>query len=209
MKYFLTFFMFWALLTELAFAGDPNVFYYVSDGTNELYSINRVTGTRVLIGATTGATSIEAIAFYPIPGANQLFAANGGDFGTLALTGGSAGAFTSIGQIDGGGTANGSSGPQSLDDVDGLMLDGQTFKMWAIERKSGVTPDLLFQIDITTGLFVANAFGSGIDYLVILGSGIDVDVDDLAVNPLTGKLYATSNDNGASDILLEINKFTG
>ena len=209
MKHFITLLLCFTLLTKFAVAGDPNIFYYVSDGTNELYSINRVTGTRILIGATTGATSIEAIAFYPIPGANQLFAANGGDFGTLALTGGSAGAFTSIGEIDGGGTANGSSGPQSLNDVDGLMLDGQTFKMWAIERKGGATPDLLFQIDVTTGLFVPNAFGSGIDYLVINGAGIDVDADDLAVDPTNGKIYATSNDNGTNDVLLEINKYTG
>ena len=186
-------------------AGNPNVFYYVSDGTEELYSLNISTGVSTLIGST-GVTSIEAIAYYPFPGANVLYAANGGDFGTLNL---STGAYTSIGEIDGGGTANGAAGAQTLNDVDGLMLDGQTFKMWAIERQSGATPDLLFQIDVSTGQFVPNAFGPGIDYLVISGTGIDVDADDLAVDPTTGIIYASSNDGGTNDVLIRINKFTG
>lgn len=186
-------------------AGNPNIFYYVSDGTEELYSLNINTGVSTLIGGT-GVGSIEAIAYYPDPSGNILYAANGGDFGTLSLT---TGAFTLIDEIDGGGTANGAAGAQTLNDVDGLMLDGQTFKMWAIERQSGSTPDLLFQIDVNTGQYVPNAFGPGIDYLVITGTGVDVDADDLAVDPTTGIIYASSNDGGTNDVLIRINKYTG
>jgi hypothetical protein len=193
------------LFTTKSFAGDPDILYYISDGDNTLYSINRTDGTVTLIGAA-GVSNIEALAYYPVPGFNQLFATDAGNFGSLDLT---TGAFSLIGEVDGGGTANGASGPQSLDDVDGLMLDGQTFKMWAVERKAGATPDLLFQIDVTTGQFVRNAFGPGVDYLVISGTGIDVDVDDLAVDPTTGRIYATSNNGGTGDVLIEINKYTG
>jgi len=204
MKKILSFLVFLSLSFN-SIAADPDLFYYVSDGNNSLYTINRVTGVATLIGAT-GVSSIEAIAFYPVPGANQLFAADAGTFGELNTT---TGAFTAIGEVDGGGTANGLAGAQTLNDVDGLMLDGQTFIMWAIERKGGATPDLLFQIDVTTGLFVPNAFGVGIDYLVITGDGIDVDVDDLAVDPGTGRIYGTSNNGGTGDVLIEINKYTG
>lgn len=186
-------------------AGDPDIFYYVSDGSNELYTIDRTDGTITLIGST-GVGVIEAIAYYPEPSANVLYAANAGDFGTLNI---STGAYTSIGEIDGGGTANGSAGAQSLNDVDGLMLDGQTFIMWAIERNGGATPDLLFQIDVTTGQFIADAFGTGVDYLEITGTGVDVDADDLAVDPSTGRIYASSNNSGTGDVLVEINKYTG
>lgn len=78
-----------------------------------------------------------------------------------------------------------------MNDVDGLMLDGQTFKMWAIERQSGSTPDLFFQIDVTTGQFVRNAFGPGIDYIDITGSVNDADADDLALGLTTGVIYTS------------------
>ncbi len=136
------------------FAGDPDLFYYVSDDDNNLYSVDRTTGTSTLIGAT-GVADIEAIAYYPIPSANVLYAVNLDDFGSLNV---STGAFTVISEIDVDRDANGALGPQALDNVDGLMLDGQTFIMWATQRNAG--SDFLFQIDVTTGKFVKNAFGA-------------------------------------------------
>lgn len=195
-------FSFFALASK---AQTSNLLYFVSDDSNELYTIDRYTGTVTLIGST-GRSNIEAIAYYPIPGSETLYAADAGDFGTLNRT---TGAFTLIGEIDGGGTADGSAGAQTLNDVDGLMLDGQSLIMWAIERKSGSTPDLLFQINLSTGQFVADAFGSGVDYLEIVGEGIDVDVDDLAVDPVSGEIYGVSNNNGADDVLIKVNKTTG
>ncbi len=182
-----------------------NLLYFISDDNNTLYTIDRTNGTVTEIGAT-GRGAIEAIAYYPIPGSEALYAADAGDFGTLNLT---TGTFTEISEIDGGLTANGSQGAVTLNDVDGLMLDGQTLIMWAIERQSGSTPDLLFQIDITTGQYVPNAFGSGVDYLEITGTGIDVDVDDLAVDPISGDIYGVSNDGGSGDALIRVNKTTG
>ncbi len=182
-------------------AGDPDVFYFVADGNDRLYSVDRTDGTVVNIGAT-GVSNIEAIAYYPIPGANQLFAANGGEFGSLNI---STGAYSSISDIDATGDMNGALGAQSIDDVDAMMLDGQTFIIWAAQRNS--PNDLLFQIDPTTGQIIRDAFGSGIDYIVVSGPGINVDVDDLAVSPKTGRMYASNNDGGSSDNLVEINKY--
>ncbi|WP_141719663.1 T9SS type A sorting domain-containing protein [Roseivirga misakiensis] len=184
-------------------AQNPDIFYYVSDGNNRLYSINRSTGAVVDIGPT--ASNIEALAYFPIPGQQTLYAANGGTFGSVNT---STGAFTTIGDIDGGGTANGSDGAQSLNDVDGLMLDGQSLVLWAVQRRSG-DPDLLFQINRTTGQFVADAFGTGVDYLEITGPGINVDVDDLAIDPTTGEIYGNTNSGGTGDQLFRVNSATG
>ncbi|WP_132644050.1 T9SS type A sorting domain-containing protein [Roseivirga ehrenbergii] len=202
-KILLFIFLCFGLKTSV-YAQISDTFYFVSDDDDNLYTINRNTGVVTLIG-DTNVSDIEAIAYYPIPGSKTLYAADGGDFGTLNRT---TGAFTLIGEIDGGGTANGSAGPQTLNDVDGLMLDGQTLIMWAVERNDGA-PDLLFQINLTTGRYVPSAFGSGIDYLEITGDGIDVDVDDIAVDPISGEIYGVSNDNGSNDILFKVNKTTG
>ncbi len=186
---------------------NSDLFYYVSDGDDKLYTIDRVTGNCNLIGST-GKSYIEAIAMWPTPGNNTLYAANLGEFGFLNKTTGS---FTLIGEIDGGGTANGANGAQTLNDVDGLAFDPLTAILWATERQStsGVY-DLLFQINPTTGLFVPDAFGTGVDYIVVDGVGVWDDVDDIAISSKTGDMYAVSNyDNGTSDQSLHINKYTG
>ncbi len=183
------------------YAGDPDLFYFVADGNNNLYSVDRGSGVVTNIGAT-GVGNIESICYYPIPGANQLFAANNGEFGELNTT---TGVYTAISDIDAAGPMNGSIGAQNIDDVDAMMLDGQTFIIWAAQRNS--PNDLLFQIDPSTGQVIRSAFGSGIDYIVVSGPGINVDVDDLAVDPTTGRMYASNNDGGSSDNLIEINKY--
>lgn len=182
------------------------MFYYVADGNDRLYSININTLTITNIGST-GVSNIEAIAYWPLPGANRLFAANGGTFGEIDTNSGS---FTSIGEIDGGGTANGALGPQTLNDVDGLAFDGQTGQLWGSERKSSSGAfDLIFKIDTATGLFIPNAFGLGIDYIVIDGTGLFEDVDDIAFDPIGGLIYGNTNVGGNNDLLIQINKFTG
>lgn len=201
MNKYIGIFILFVFFSLKAFAGDPDLFYFVADSDDHLYSVDRVSGTVTDIGAN-GVTNIEAIAYYPIPGANQLFAANGGEFGALNIA---TGAYTTIADIDAAGTINGALGAQSITDVDAMMLDGQTFIIWAAQRNS--PNDLLFQIDPTTGLVIRSAFGSGIDYIVVSGPGISVDVDDLAVSPITGRMYASNNDGGASDNLIEINKY--
>lgn len=184
-----------------------DLFYYVSDGDNSLYTIDRTNGNCNLIGST-GVGSIEAIAMWPIPGNRILYAADAGNFGILNQ---STGAFSLIGEIDGGSTANGANGAKTLNDVDGLAFDPLTGILWATERKSNSGDyDLLFQINPATGHFVADVFGTGVDYIVIDGVGVWDDVDDIAISSTTGEMYAVSNyNNGTSDQSLNINKYTG
>ena len=186
--------------------GQTDLLYYVSNANDNLYTIDRTNGNCALIGAT-GKNNVEALAMWPIPGNRMLYAADAGDFGYLNKT---TGAFTLIGEIDGGGTAKGASGNQSLNDVDGLAFDPLTGKLWATERKSSIgVYDLLFQINPATGLFVANAFGTGIDYIVIDGAGVFDDVDDIAISTISGEMYAVNNYNGTSDQSININLNTG
>lgn len=183
---------------------NTGLFYYVCDATDQLYTVDVNSGTSSLVGPL-GAPDVEAIANWPSGGLG-LYGADAGDFGSINTT---TGAFNLIGEIDGGGTANGAAGALPLNDVDGLSFDPWTGVLWATERRGGAgNYDLLFQIDPATGLFVPDIFGAGVDYLVIDGTGVYNDVDDLAISPIDGKLYTVGND-GSQDQLLNINKFTG
>jgi hypothetical protein len=179
--------------------GNPGIFYYVCDGSDQLYSYNVFDGTSTLIGGA-GVPDIEAIAYWD----GVLYGADAGDFGILNTT---TGGFSIISEIDGGGTANGSAGAQQLNDVDGLSFDPWTGILWASSRRNG-NYDLLFQIDPSTGQYVPDAFGTNVDYLIVDGSGVFNDVDDIAVSPADGELYTVGND-GTNDQLLNINKYTG
>ncbi len=178
-------------------------FYYVSDATDELYAIDIDNGNGMEYWET-GVGDIEAISYWPSYSNPVLYAANGGVLGTIDTE---SSEFTAIGEIDGGGTANGSEGAQSLNDVDGLGFDARTGLLWASNRRSG-DYDLLFQIDPSTGHFVEDAFGNNIDYVEIDGSGVYQYFDDISVSPVDGKIYGVSND-GSNDQLLEIDPSTG
>jgi hypothetical protein len=189
--------------TTLSPPGPGDLFYYVSDSDDGLYLINRNTGSCSFIGST-GASNIEAIANWPANGNQILYAADAGNLGTINT---STGVFTVISDVDADGLANGSEGSQALSDIDGLAFDPRTGVLWASHRRSG-TYDLLFKIDKSSGKFIKNAFGQGKDYIVIAGTGVYEDFDDMAVSPADGTLYGVSN-NGTNDQILTINKTTG
>ena len=71
---------------------------------------------------------------------------------------------------------------------------------------------MLIQVNPATGAHVPNAFGPGLDYVPIYTnvSGVDLyDVDDIAVDPTDGQMYAVANNNGGNDRLIRVNKLTG
>ena len=78
--------------------------------------------------------------------------------------------------------------------------------MYGVHNRGG--NDLLFQIDTSTGTFVAGAFG-GNDYVEIIPVGTNNITDDIAVNPTTGQMYAAVNNGGSTDRLILVNKTTG
>lgn len=162
------------------------------------------------IGTGTGTSTIESIAFQPGPAPGTpgpLYAADAGQLGTLNL---STGAFTATSSAFG--TGDGSLGSITFGDVDGLAFDSATGSLFGAHRRGGAgNDDLLIRIDPATGAHVPDAFGAGVDYVVI-GSFAVVglaDIDDLAIDPADGQLYAVANNGGTGDRLVRINSSTG
>ncbi len=152
------------------------------------------------IGTGTGTSTIEAIAFNSATGV--IYAADAGRLGTLSTV---SGLFQPLPQTFG--TGAGAQGNITFSDVDGLAYDATTGVLYGAHRRGG--GGILIQIDMNTGAHVPNAFGAGVDYVLIqplLGNTI---IDDLAVDPTTGVLYAATNSGGSTDRLITINKATG
>ena len=189
-------------------ASEPGICYTVADNggsgdDDAFYTINQTTGVFTRVG-DLDVSNVEAITD-SVDGTTT-YAANGGTWGTINRT---SGVFSSIGSF---GTAGGSAGAISLNDVDGLAVasDGTYYGT----QRRGSAEDLLFQIDPTTGAHVPNAFesspGSGtfVDYLVIETEGVvpgnQDDIDDIAIDPVTGVMYATANGGSPNDDYLVI-----
>lgn len=179
--------------------------YSVAEGGDRLVGIDINTGAESDIGPV-GATDIEAIAYQPITG--TLYAANANQLGTLNTT---TGTFSSLGNF---GSGSGSAGTKTFGDVDGLSFHPFTGELYGSVRDGdGSAPeDLLIKIDPNTGAHITNAFGPGIDYLVIqtaASTGFN-DIDDIAFDPETGFLYGIANQDGASgDRFVRIDITTG
>ena len=95
--------------------------------------------------------------------------------------------------------------------MDGLAFDTFTGTLYGSHRRGGAADDLLIQIDPSTGAHIPDAFGAGIDYVVIssfsaVGLG---DIDDISINPSDGLMYASANDGGTGDRLVRIDVSNG
>ncbi len=152
------------------------------------------------IGTGTGTNAIEAIAFNSATGV--VYAANANRLGTLNT---SSGVFQPSPQTFG--TGSGAFGNVTFGDVDGLTYDATTGALYGSHRRSGT--NVLIQIDMASGAHVPNAFGAGIDYVPIQPVASNTIVDDIAVDPTTGVMYATMNSGGSTDRLVIVNKSTG
>ncbi|MEZ5001485.1 MAG: metallophosphoesterase [Chitinophagales bacterium] len=187
---------------NIGYLGTTSMCVAAADDFDDLHVINRFNGANTYIGGFGGTTrSIEAIALSY--NADSLFAVDGDSLGLVDLT---TGAFNAYGTRIGSGT--GSLGSYTFLDIDGLAYDSERNILWATERREGA-PDLLLVIDHTTGLLVEDYFGAGVDYLVTSGAGLLNDIDDIAVNPNTGNLFAMNNNNGTITNLIEIDPATG
>lgn len=151
-------------------------------------------------GTGTGTNTIEAIAFNSATGI--VYAADAGQLGTLSTA---TGLFQARPQSFG--TGGGSVGNVTFSDVDGLTYDAISGALYGSHRRGG--NDLLFQIDMSSGAHVPDAFGAGIDYVEIQPVAGNTLVDDIAVDPTTGVMYATMNNGGSTDRLVTVNKLTG
>jgi uncharacterized repeat protein (TIGR01451 family) len=171
------------------------------NGGNDWLTIyNSDTSTETAVGTGTGTDNIEAMAFNPFT--TNLYAADADELGIINQT---SGVYTTIGSF---GTGSGALGNRAFDDVDGLSLDPLTGVLYGSNRENG-SEDLLLQINMSTGAYVPDAFGSGVDYVVINSISNHLDIDDIAIDPDDGQMYGIANSGGVGDRLVKINKLTG
>ncbi|MFT5141777.1 MAG: YVTN family beta-propeller protein [Rhodothermales bacterium] len=206
-----------ATYTSMGQVDDDNLFPFALDRTNSdlfcylvadegsglgdgdvLTRINKGSLIETAIGPT-GTSVVEAIAFDPQQ--TTLYAANGTRFGRIDLT---TGLFTEIGEF---GQGRGSAGNVQFTDIDGLTFDPTTGVLYGSVRRSGA-PDLLIQIDPATGQAAAGAFG-GDDYVVVEAIDSRTDVDDIAIDPMDGLMYAILNADSGGGRLAVVDRETG
>jgi uncharacterized repeat protein (TIGR01451 family) len=192
-------------------SGDALCYMVADNGGNGygsadvLTRLNEGSYQDVVIGGTQ-TEQIEAIAFNPWN--QKLYAADANRLGTLDLY---TGEFDEVGEFGGG---EGAEGWLAFLDVDGLTFDPYSEALFGSIRRTGER-DLLIQIDAATGKAIKDAFGYGVDYLVIqpeAGSyyGPELnDIDDLAIDPESRKLYAINNLDGEDSRLVIIDPATG
>ena len=223
-------------LPFMSSAQDETICYAIGDGGSpsdsssnsgsfdRLVTVVKTNGTEAVLGDTqSSVTNIEAIEFWPN---NQtLFAANADTLGTLNLSNGD---FTAVGVqfTPDNQEAQGPLGPIDVNDVDGLSFDftdiDRGFPLYgSVRRTGGGVNDLIVLIDTNTGEIVRQAWGTN-DYLVVPNTtevvpdgngGFDTnvlaDLDDIAIDPVSGTLWAIQNLGGVSDHLIQIDKITG
>ena len=188
----------------LSYQGQSILCYAISDvDPNPLYFINRISGANGTPsnGGKTFANNIETVAFDFASGI--LYSANANRLGKVDLQ---TGQYTACPSAFG--TAGGSLGEINLGDVDGMAFDPFSGQLYGVHRRNG-SKDILFLVDTLTGQHRAESFGPGVDYVVIDGPDLQNDVDDLAISPVDGKLYAINNGGGVYDYLIEIDDQTG
>ncbi len=181
---------------------EENFCYAASDSDDELISINADGSGFEDIGGL-GVPYVESIAFN-LDG-SILYGADADVLGTINVD---SGAFSAIGAF---GSGDGADGTVDFDDVDSLSFDPITGVFYGVTRRNDGSPnDALFQIDPATGSYIPDAFGAGVDYVIVdSGSVLGLyDIDDIAVDP-AGQMYGIANSSGGGDHLVKIDKFTG
>lgn len=189
----------------LGFHGESVNCVAIGDGSSpdKAVLINKLSGINILLGESTGVRYIEALAIAPI--SRTIFAVNREKLGKINRKSGD---FEPL--PDTLGTGSGAEGPHHFQDADGLTFNPFTGDLFATERRE-FKPDLLYRIDTTSGSIVKNAFGKGLDYLILSGEGTLAEIDDIAIHPVTGQMYGVNNfaQIVGYDLLVEINPHNG
>jgi hypothetical protein len=195
---------------------NPDLCYMVNDrdnyqsGNAALFKYSFKSNLFEMVGRL-GVNNVEAIVLSP--DGKTLYGATNGVFGRIDTTPGVSNSFTPLNR-EGIGKGRGSLGIIDINDIDGLSFDPTDGKLYgAVRRGEGSDNqlDILVQINPNTGRLVNNAFGTGIDYLVIRTGSVGAsDVDDIAIDP-AGVLYGVGGNSsgGGGDNLVVIDKNTG
>jgi len=207
-----------------------DVFDHIARDT--LVLLNRRTGETYSVNGeipNLPTFNIEAMAFSP--GGGLLYVADGDQLGTVDLiTAGYTEQPARFGTGQGYRGASTTLTAHEFRDVDSLAFDPTNGNLWGTSRTTGTDtgvplenpPDILFRIDPSTGSFIPDAFpspvnvGEFVDYLEInpitdldLGATPLADIDDIAIDPVFGTLYAIMNDGGGPSKLVTINTQNG
>ncbi|MFN8496183.1 MAG: SdrD B-like domain-containing protein [Caldilineaceae bacterium] len=188
-------------ITRQCFAvADERITNAGKDSQDTLVRLDRTDAQTFVIGLT-GTQDVEAIAFGPDA---TLYAVDGNRLGTLDLH---MGVFTPKPQLIG--TAYGGAGAVAINNVDGLFYDLHTDRLYGVQYRRQPQKDLLLMLDKITGAYLPGAFGPNADYVEITpvlddkGNVLD-DVNDLAVDPVTGVMYATFQQSTLRNSVLAI-----
>jgi uncharacterized repeat protein (TIGR01451 family) len=192
----------------------PEYCYMVADGDNE-YSTNSpllkytFATDRLELLNRLGVSNVEAIVLSP--DGQTIYSADNGVFGRIDPNPGLTNSFIPINvNSQNTGMARGAMGVVPIQDIDGLSIDPITNILYATNRLNSLF-DLLIQLNPTTGKIILNAFGKGVDYLVIDTASVGAsDIDDIAIDS-DGTLYAVAGNSGGggNDHLVVIDKLTG
>lgn len=189
----------------LGLAAAPAWCYAIGDGSSpdQLMMVNANSGHQLPLPGDLDTRYVEAMAVSP--GGRSIYAVNKERLGRIPF---STGRFEPL--SDTLGIGQGTEGLHAFQDIDALAFDPFTGTLYAAERRS-FKRDLLVQLDTLTGKIIKNAFGPGKDYVLMEGPGVQAEIDGLAVDPSTGKLYGINNFSNVThyDLLAEIDKRTG
>ncbi len=197
-----------------------------TDDNDILVAWNQVSNAISDVGSGTGTTRAQSAAFNPegtriyTTDRDAIAGAGSDRFGYIDD---GTGLYTGIGRlVSDSNPLEGVLGNFPVLNVVGMSFDPISGKLYAVHRREDATVgntllDVLFQIDPITGLHVEDAYGIGVDYVVLrtdlLPGGALYDVDAIAFHPSTGVLYAVANDSttgfGDRDRLIRINPNSG
>ena len=198
----------------------PDFCYMIADGDNEgsndapmfKYTFE---GNKLELVNRLGVADVEAIVI-SLDG-RTVYATDNGVFGTIDETAGIEDAFTPVDPTArDAGVGRGALGLLRIEDIDGLAFDPKSGILYGSDRLAdgvaGGQQDLLIQLNPETGKIIPNAFGAGIDYVVIDAAAVGAsDIDDLAIDT-SGTIYGiagTSGGGGLNNHLVIIDRMTG
>jgi hypothetical protein len=186
-------------LQNIGYVGEAVTCFLIPESEDRLEVVNRVTGYQEITGPLNSPNNdVEAISLDV--NNNVLYAMDEDELGVIDLQ---TGAFISRGNTVGDG--DGSVGNIDFDDVDALSYDFNDDVLYGVQAESGRK---LIIIDPLTGELIENAFGAGVDYVEITGTGLLDEISDLTFAPSTGELYGINTESDESQVI-QINKLTG
>ncbi|MFT5914237.1 MAG: hypothetical protein ACI81T_000724 [Bacteroidia bacterium] len=186
-------------LQNIGYVGEAVTCFLIPESEDRLEVVNRVTGYQEITGPLGSPNgNVEAISLDV--NNNVLYAMDEDELGVIDLQ---AGAFITRGNTVGDG--DGSVGNIDFDDVDALSYDFNDDVLYGVQANSGRK---LIIIDPLTGELIENAFGAGVDYVEITGTGLLDEISDLTFAPSTGELYGINTESDESQVI-QINKLTG